>query len=305
MDRIDAMRLFVRLAERKSFSGAARDLKIKQSTASKWVAELEAQLGVALVQRTTRALHLTDRGHEYLRRATEVLAAFDAMTHETGSDDRAPRGRVRVSAAVVFGNRFIVPPVITFLRSHRRVEVELVLGDRYVNLVDDGFDLAVRVGIPTDTSARGRKLANGRRRLVASPSYVKARGVPRVPRDLRDHECLVHGDAATPAIWRFGGGSGAWTPVAVRGRVAVNNSESVLLMARRGLGIALLADWLVATELARGQLVTLLDDFPAPPAPVYALTPPGRFVNPTTKALVDHLAASLADQVTSEPDDPP
>lgn len=294
MDRIDAMRLFVRLAERRSFSGAAKDLKIKQSTASKWVAALESEVGVALVQRTTRALHLTEAGHNFLRLSGQVVATFDAMTLEMGQRDQEPRGRVRVSAAAVFGNRFVVPPVATFLRAHPKVEIELVLGDRYVNLVDEGFDLAVRVGVPTDTSARGRKLAEGPRRLVAAPAYLKVRGTPRVPKDLRDHDCLVHGDAHAPAIWRFGGTRGAETPVTVRGRVAVNNSEAVLLMARRGLGIALLADWLVASELARGQLVPLLDDFPAPPAPVYALTTAGRFVNPTVTALIDHLAAAVS-----------
>jgi DNA-binding transcriptional LysR family regulator len=299
MDRIDALRLFTRLAERGSFSAAAKDLKIKQSTASKWVAELEAEVGLSLVERTTRSLHLTDAGNRFLARAREVLAAFDDMTAELRERSAEPRGRVRLSLPVVFGRLFIVPAVGAFLKRHPHVSAETVLNDRYVNLVEEGFDLAIRVGVPADTSARGRKLADSRRVLVAAPSYVKARGRPRVPKDLREHECLLHGDANAPVVWRFGKAPGAEAPVRVRGRFAANNSEAVLLMARSGLGVALLADWLVGDDLARGRLVPLLEGFAAPPAPVYALSPPARFASTTVRALTEHLAVALAARLGS------
>jgi DNA-binding transcriptional LysR family regulator len=182
MDRIDAMRLFVRLAERGTFSAAAKDLKIKQSTASKWVAGLEAQLDVALVERTTRSLHLTDAGRRFLTHSAQVLAAFDEMTRELREQTPEPSGRVRLSVPVVFGRLFVVPPVAEFLHKHPKVDVELRFDDRYVNLVDERFDLAVRVGVPTDTSARGRKLADGRRHLVASSAYLNAHGRPQAPK---------------------------------------------------------------------------------------------------------------------------
>jgi DNA-binding transcriptional LysR family regulator len=293
MDRLDALRLFSRLAERRSFSAAARDLKIKQSTASKWVQELEAELGVNLVDRTTRSVHLSEDGKRLLARAHDVLAAFDELGAEFASLAPIPRGKVRVSAPVAFGRLFIAPVLSEFLRAHVEVEIELVLNDRYINLVEEGFDLAFRVGIPTDTSARGRKIADSRRLLVAAPSYLDGRRRPKTPDDLREHECLVHGDASAPNVWRFGTDSKPVAPVPVRGRFAANSSEAVALLARDGLGIALLADWLVRDDLERGALVPLLTSFAAPPAPIFALTPPGRFASVTVRALTDHVAASL------------
>jgi DNA-binding transcriptional LysR family regulator len=299
MDRIDALRLFTRLAERGSFSAAAKDLRIKQSTASKWVAELETTLGLSLVERTTRSVHLTEAGNRFLVRAREVVDAFDEMTEELREHSPEPRGRVRVSLPVVFGRLFVVPAVGGFLARHPQVSAELVLNDRYVNLVEEGFDLAIRVGVPTDTSARGRKLAESRRVLVGAPSYLASRGHPRVPNDLREHECLVHGDQSAAIIWRFGDGAGAEKPVQVRGRFAANNSEVVLEMARCGHGLALLADWLVRDDLARGVLIPLLEEFGPPPAPVYALSPPARFASTTVQALTEHIGAEIARRLTS------
>jgi DNA-binding transcriptional LysR family regulator len=286
--------LFIRLAERRSFSAAAKDLKIKQSTASKWVAELETQLGTALVQRTTRSVQITDAGGRLLARARNVLAAFDEIAGEFSELNPEPAGQLRLSVPVVFGRLFVAPALTDFLRRHQKVQAELVLNDRYVNLVEEGFDLAVRVGVPIDTSARARKLAESGRVLVASPAYLKLRGRPKVPKDLRAHECLVHGQGNASMVWRFKQQGGADVPVPVRGRTAANNSEAVLLMARGGLGIALLADWLVRADLERGRLVALLEDFKSPPAPVYALSPPGRFAAPTVRALTEHLASALA-----------
>ncbi|MDB4989254.1 MAG: LysR family transcriptional regulator [Myxococcaceae bacterium] len=300
MDRLDAMRLFVRLAEQHNFSAAAKDLRIKQSTASKWVAELEQQLGIGLVERTTRSVRLTDAGRTFHAHCLEVLSAFDGMIHELTERSPHPSGRVRLSVPVVFGRLFIAPLVAEFLGQHPNVAAELAFNDRYVNLVEEGFDLAIRVGVPADTSARGRKLADGGRRLVASPSYLRARGVPLRPKDLKDHECLVHRDSTEASLWRFGRQSGSELPVHVRGRIAANNSEALLLMAKQGLGIALLGDWLVEADLKKKSLVCLLADYQTPPAPVFALTPPGRYTSPCVRALVDHLATSLAKRVQSK-----
>jgi DNA-binding transcriptional LysR family regulator len=300
VDQIDALRLFARLAQRGSFSAAAKDLKIKQSTASKWVAELESQLSSNLVRRTTRSVHITDSGQRLLARAQDVLSAFDELTSEFEGRNPEPAGRIRMSVPVVFGRRFVVPAVAEFLRRHRQVAVELVFNDRYVNLVQEGFDLAVRVGIPADGSDRGRKLADSRRVLVASPAYLGSRAAPRSPKDLKQHECLVHGDGNVAMVWRFARDSGADIPVAVRGRVTANNSEAVLQMARRGFGVALLADWLVKEDLRRGRLLPMLQEFVAPSAPIYALRPPGKFASRTARALTDHLARSLAVRLAAE-----
>jgi DNA-binding transcriptional LysR family regulator len=293
MNRIDALRLFSRLAERGSFSAAAKDLAIKQSTASKWIAELESELGVRLVDRTTRSVRLNEAGRRLLGRSRELLDAYDRLEAEFGDVDPVPRGRIRVSIPVVFGRLFVMPALAAFLARFREVSAEVVMSDRYVNLIEEGFDLAVRVGVPIDTTARGRKIAESGRLLVAAPSYLAGAGRPKVPGDLRRHECLLHGDASSNVIWRFARGSGPFVPVPVRGRFAANNSEAVLAMARKGLGIALLADWLVRDSVERGSLVALLRDYSAPAAPVYVLAPQGRFASTAIRALVEHLEATL------------
>ena len=291
------MRLFSRLAERGSFSAAARDLKIKQSTASKWVAELEAEFGANLVERTTRSVRITEDGQRLLARARDVLAAFDELSAEFEERSPEPRGRVRVSIPVVFGRLFVVPAVGDFLDRHPEVSIELVMNDRYVNLVDEGFDLAIRVGVQTDTSARGRKLAESRRVLVAAPAYLQSCHRPKAPDDLRHHVCLVHGDANSSVVWRFGRHPAKSVPVPVRGRFAANNSEAVALMARQGLGVALLADWLVSEDIEHGRLVPLLERFTTPPAPIFALRPPGLFSSATVRALTEHLATDIASRL--------
>jgi len=293
MNSIEALRLFVRLADHRSFSAAARDLGIKQSTASKWVAELEHQFGRMLVERTTRSVRITDAGHRLQHRAIEILAAVDALAVELSDRNSEPMGRVRLSVPVVFGRLFVVPLVAKFLARYPKIDAVLAFSDRYVNLVEEGFDLAIRVGVPADTSAKGRKLADSRRYLVASPRYVKKHGRPASPRDLEHHPCLLHADAGAAVMWRFHQGTTKAKPVRVHGRVAANNSEAVLALAREGLGVALLADWLVAADLKQNKLVHLLAEYHTPPAPVYALTPPGRYMPFAVRALLDHLVESL------------
>ncbi|MDX2009590.1 MAG: LysR family transcriptional regulator [Myxococcaceae bacterium] len=294
MDRLEALRLFVRVAERGSFSAAARDLRVKQSTASKWVAELERQLGLGLVERTTRALHLTDDGRRFLAHAQQVLASWDELVEQLQERTPEPVGRLRVSVPVVFGQRFVVPLVGAFVEANPRVDLQLVFGDRFVNLVDDGFDLAIRVGVSPDASFRVRKLADGGRSVVAAKRYLDARGWPKRPADLERHDCLIHSDAEPSVIWRFGTRGGDEVPVRVRGRVSVTTSEAALALAKQGLGIALLADWLVEPEVAAGRLVKLLERATTPPAPVYAVLPPGRYTPRLTRLFVDHLAAAFA-----------
>lgn len=293
MDRLDAMRLFVRLVEHKSFSAAARELRVKQSTASKWIAALEEQLGAQLLERTTRTQRLTEAGELFYQRARELLAAYEETA--AALQDRAPEptGRIRVNVPVVFGRLFVVAEAAEFLRRFPKVELELVFNDRYVNLIDEGFDVAIRVGVPADTSFRSRSLGVTRRYLVASPAYLKARGRPERPEELRDHECLLHSESSAGAIWVFRQG-GKEVHASVKGRFAANNSEALLHMARSGLGVALLASWLVEADLRARRLVSLLSGFETPPAPIHALMPPARYVPPRVRAFVDFLAERLA-----------
>ncbi|MBC7792219.1 MAG: LysR family transcriptional regulator [Clostridia bacterium] len=293
LENVGTLRLFIRLCELGTFSAAARELRVKQSTASKWIAELERSLSTTLIERTTRSMRITDAGRRLYAKAVEIVAAVDAVAGEISQQQAEPSGRVRMSVPVVFGRLYVVPCIAEALAHHPALDVELVFSDRYVNLVDEGFDLAVRVGVPTDTSARGRKLADSQRCLVASSAYIRAQGKPRTPADLARHQCLQHSADGSRSMWRFRKGRAREVAVAVGGRVTSNNSEAVMHMARAGLGIALLADWLVKADLANGTLTRLLDSYAPPPAPVYALTPPGRYMPAAVRAMLEHLSASF------------
>ncbi|MCB9584017.1 MAG: LysR family transcriptional regulator [Polyangiaceae bacterium] len=293
MDRIEAMRLFTRLVERGSFSAAAKDLKVKQSTASKWVAELEEQLGVSLVERTTRAIRITDAGRRFHAGCQAVLGTFDELSAELRDQSLEPSGHLRVSLPVTFGTWFAAPLVADYLTCFPKVSIEILLSDRYVNLVEEGIDLALRVGVPVDTSARGRRLLDGGRRLVAAPDYLKRHAKPKAPEDLAQHTCLRFSEVGTGPVWSFTDEDGTQHTVSVRGPHATNNAEVLLLMAKRGMGITLLADWLVRDAIKRKELVALLPNFAPPPAPIYALTPGNRYVSIAVRSLIAHLEAGL------------
>ncbi len=292
MDRLRAMEAYVRLVEVGTFSAVAEELRVKQSTISKWVAALETELGVPLVARTTRSMRVTDAGTRFYERARDILAAYSDVSAELSRNRPEPRGRIRVSVPVVFGRLFVVPHLSKFLRRYREVEVELVFNDRYVNLVEEGFDVGLRVGLPLDTSFRARRLGETARHLVASPGYVQKHGTPTEPRQLRDHDCLVHTGLRAGDTWVLRQG-GQTFRAPVRGRFAANNSEALLTMARGGLGVALLASWLVEPELRSGRLVELLTDFDLPRASIQALTPPARTVHPRVTTFIDFLADAM------------
>ncbi|MCH9684738.1 MAG: LysR family transcriptional regulator [Deltaproteobacteria bacterium] len=300
MDRLNAMHAFVRLVEVGTFSAVADELRVKQSTVSKWVAALEDELGVRLLERTTRSRRVTEPGTRFYQRARQILAAYDDITAQLQRDLPELQGRIRVSVPVVFGRLFIVPAVAKFLRRYPSMEIELMFSDRYINLVEDGFDVAIRVGRPIDSSLRSRRLGRTPRRLVASPGYV-ARAEPiRVPADLRDHPCLLHTGLSTGDVWAFEHG-GKTLRAPIRGRFSANNSEALLAMARGGLGIALLASWLVDAEVRAQRLVTLLPEYEAPVAVIHALMPPGPHVHPRVRRFVDALAEAFDTRLEASP----
>ncbi len=301
MDRIDAMNAFVRVVDTGSFSRAAEALRIEQSTVSKRVAALEEELGRTLIQRTTRQQQVTDAGRLFYARAVELLALYDATTTEL-TRDTALSGHLTASVPVVFGQRFVVPFVARFLKRHPEIDLELRFSDRYVNLLDDNVDVAIRVGTPADSSFRARTIAEAGRVLVASPGYLARRGTPKRPEQLADHACLRH--TGLPAsTWTFER-RGAPVRARVHGRFTADHSEALLALARAGFGLALLADWLVAEDVKKGRLVALFGAKGSPyrttPAPVQAVFPPTRSgapraaVHPRVRAFVDALAEHLA-----------
>lgn len=293
MDHVAALRAFVRLVDLGSFTAVAKEQRIKQSTVSKWLAALEDELGVTLIERTTRRRRVTDDGELLYDRAQQILGLYDDVKAELREQSGILRGRLRVSVPVVFGRLHVVPHLPVFATRHPELEIELSFDDRYVNLLAGGIDVAIRVGTPEDSTFRARTLASTSRRLVASPGYLERAPELRAPSDLTAHACLLHTGLSSGARWTFRR-AGRAHAARVRGRLSANNSEALCTLACEGLGIARLASWLVDGPIAEGRLVPLLPEFELPSAPIQALLSPGRWVHPRVRAFVDHMHEAMS-----------
>jgi DNA-binding transcriptional LysR family regulator len=290
MDRLAAIEAFVRVAECGSFSKAAERLHSSKSVVSRQVGALEADLGARLLHRTTRALTLTEAGRSYFEQASRILADLAEANASVGQLQAAPRGRLRVSAPMSFGFLHLAPAVPDFLDRYPDVEIELAMNDRYVDLVDEGFDMAVRIGKLEDSSLVARKLAPARRTVCAAPAYLQARGIPASPDDLRAHECLCYSNVGLSQEWRFVRPDGRPWPVEVRGRLHANNGDALRAAALRGFGLAVLPSFLVGHDFQSGALVSVLDAFMAQDSAVHAVYPHARHLSPKVRAFVDFLA---------------
>jgi DNA-binding transcriptional LysR family regulator len=290
MDRLAAIEAFVRVAECGSFSKAAERLHSSKSVVSRQVGALEAELGARLLHRTTRALTLTEAGRSYFAQAARILADLAEANASVGQLQAAPRGRLRVSAPMSFGFLHLAPAVPDFLDRYPDVEIDLAMNDRYVDLVDEGFDMAVRIGKLEDSSLVARKLAPARRTICAAPAYLQARGVPASPDDLKAHECLCYSNVGLSQEWRFVRPDGRPWPVEVRGRLHANNGDALRAAALRGFGLAVLPSFLVGRDFQSGALVSVLDAFMAQDSGVYAVYPHARHLSPKVRAFVDFLA---------------
>lgn len=291
MDRVDALRAFVRLAGGATFAETAATLNVRQPTVSKWLRRLEDEVGAQLIERTTRARRITPAGRRMEAHARQIVAAFDTAIADVGARAGQLQGRIRVSLPVVFGHRFLTPLLTAFLAEHRNIEAELCFSDAYVDLIGAGVDVAFRVGQPLDSTLRARTLARSRRCLVATPALAQRLAIER-PADLAQAPCLVHSGRIARSIWRFErDGEVARAPVT--GQLVADHSAALLALACAGLGIALLAEWLVADAVADGRLVELLPDYAAPPAPIQALTPPRAHHHPIARALIAHVGDHL------------
>ena len=288
------MALFQLVAGKGSLSAAARELGISTSAVSKRLARLEQHLGVRLLHRTTRRLSLTDEGELYLQGAARILADVAELEGRVGRRRVAPQGLIRVKATFGFGRRHVAPALLEFVRRYPEVQVQLDVSDRPLNLVEDGYDIGIRVGAPGDTALVARKLAPNHRVVCGAPSYLRAHGAPQTPRELAAHDCLIlRQDGADYALWRFTAG-GRTETVRVRGSIASNDGEVVRDWAIAGHGLILRSWWDVADAVARGKLVTVLDGYRTPEANVYAVYPVPRNLPAKVRLLVDFLAEFLA-----------
>lgn len=293
MNVFEGMRAFRAVAETGSFVAAGRSLRITTAWVSARVAQLEAHLGVQLLVRTTRRVALTDAGRVYLARCVQLLDDLDEAERSVVDLQSSPRGRLRVAAPMSFGLERIAPLLADFAAAFPEVQLDVLLNDRFVDLLEEGIDVAVRVGVALeDSSLVARKLTSGTRLLCAAPSYLRKRGTPRTPHDLSGHNCLTYTLHAAPSKWELHGPDGPVT-VDVRGPLQLNNSLALTIAAVGGAGIVMAPDFAVADALASGRLKQVLARYEPTPYQVFALSPPTRFATPKARAFVDFLSRRL------------
>ena len=289
MDRLASDRMFAAVIEAGSFAAAAQRLGTSSGQASKLVARLEAELGVRLLHRTTRALQPTEAGQTYYHRLRHILDELDALDAEVRSTGTTPRGRVRLTAPLTLGTLRLGPLLAEFAQAYPDVGLEVEFTDRIVRLVDEGFDLAVRLGRPGDSTLVARKLAEARILTVAAPSYLAARGTPTVPEDLTRHECVLDTNFRDPHRWQFAGG----VQVAVAGRLIFSNATVCLAAAEAGLGVACMPDFVAHESLRAGRVERVLMGHEDTPLGIFAMTPSGRHPAAKVRVLVETLARGL------------
>jgi DNA-binding transcriptional LysR family regulator len=290
MDNLAAMAIFVRVVEDKGFSSAAQALGLSKSAVSKHVAALENRLGVRLLNRTTRRLSLTDAGTAYFERAQKIVAEAEEADREVAMHQTTPRGQLRVNAPMSFGVRHIAPAIPEFQAKHPEVLIDLTLNDRMVDLVDEGYDLAVRITRLADSSLVARKLAPFRRVICASPGYFRQHARPVRPQDLKNHNCLIYTLTASPEEWRLQGAQGVET-VRVTGNLRCNNGDVLREALLAGVGIAPMPTFLVGDDLRSGKLEAVLMEWSDSQASINAVYPHGRLLQPKVRAFIDFLAA--------------
>jgi DNA-binding transcriptional LysR family regulator len=292
MDRLDEMAAFAAVADARSFTQGARRLGVSSAQVSKLVARLEDRLGARLLNRTTRDVSLTDTGRAYLERARILLEDFEALEGSV-RDETGPRGLLRVSAPVAFGAKQLDPALLDFAEAYPDVSIEVSYGDRMVNLVDEGFDVGVRIGQLSDSSLIARKLAPVRMVTCASPSYLQAHGTPQSPSDLSAHQAIIDLNMREPQVWNYGAG-GECMETRVHGRLRFASPEACLAAAERGFGIARAPDFVAADSLRSGRLSTLLCNFESEMVHVHAVYPHARHLAAKVRVFVDFLAKRFA-----------
>lgn len=290
MDRLDADRMFVAVVETGSFARAAERIGTSSGQASKLVAKLEADLGVRLLHRTTRALSTTDVGRAYFEGVRDILSEFKALDASVRNASGVAAGRIRVSVPLSFGVTTLAPLLLEFARLYPEIQLDVGFTDRAVSLVEEGYDLAVRVGMPEDSSLIGRRLCDMRVAICGAPDYLAEHGAPRVPADLTRHACLIDTNMRESFLWRFRSPEGLAISVPVSGRLRFSNTEACLRGAEVGLGLAAVPLFLSAAALREGRVVRLLQDYEDHTRGVHVLYPAGRHLALKVRVLVDFLA---------------
>jgi len=293
MDRFDTITAFIAVADEGGFAPAARALGLSPSAVTRLVAALEERLGIRLLQRTTRSVTLTDAGTRYLLRARQVLGDLTEAEEMAQAERATPAGRFVVSAPAIFGRMHVGPLMCNYLNNNDAVIGELLLQDRWVNLVEEGVDLAVRIGQLSDTSLVARRLGETRRVLVASPDYLARRGRPQVPQDLKSHRIIQFSILSNGSDWRFHHGDKVET-VSVTPHYATNSADAAIWHAVRNGGIAMVLAYQVIDLVKAGQLEVVLPDFEPPILPIQLVYPTAKLLSAKVRAFID-LAVETCD----------
>jgi DNA-binding transcriptional LysR family regulator len=290
----EALAIFAKVVELRSFAGAAADLGLSKATVSKAVSRLEERLGARLFNRTSRRLALTDAGKNLSERAARLLADGEAAESEALARSTVPRGLVRLAVPMTFGVKVIAPLLPGFLEMYPEVSVDLHFSDAMVDLIGEGFDLGVRIASLPDSSLLARRLCPMPRHTVASPAYLKAHGRPTHPMHLAQHRCFGYAYLSTPGIWRYVNARGEEATVRPSGQLRVDNGEALLPAVIAGLGIADLPEFIVGDAIAAKKVEVLLKDWKQVEGAVHLVMPPGGPRPARVDALIDYLADQLA-----------
>jgi len=290
MDLLKSIHVFRTVCAVMSFSQAAAQLNLVPSAVSRQVSELEKYLGVRLLQRTTRSIHLTEEGRQYLEKMTQICEYVNELTH-SHKQEKELSGQIRITAPPILGAQFLNTVIPVYLKSYPNVSINVVLLNREVNLVEEGYDLAIRIGTLSDSSLIARKIAHFPLSIVASPSYLAMAGEPQHPKDLVQHNCLINTLTQAPYRWQFRESKRHFS-IKVAGRFEANDDEMLQSLASAGAGIAYLPTYFVKRKIDTGELIPILERFVKTSTYVFIVYPTRQFINPIHQAFIEQLLKS-------------
>ena len=289
MDRLDLMSVFVAVAEAQSFAGGARKLSMSPPAVTRAIAMLESRLKVRLLTRTTRHVRVTEAGQRYLEDARRIITAVDEADEAAAGINAEPRGHLAITAPVMFGRLFIIPGIVDYLQRYPDMEVAAVFLDRVVNLLEEGFDVGIRIGELPDSSMRAIRVGQVRRVLCASPGYLAVKGTPAHPSELIGHQIIASSTISPVVDWKFAED----LTVRVKPRLTVTSNDAAIEAVRFGMGITRLLSYQIASDLAAGKLHTLLTEYEPSPLPIHVIHREGRYASAKVRAFVDLMVAKL------------
>jgi DNA-binding transcriptional LysR family regulator len=292
IDQIHLMRVFVTVEEEGGFAAASRKLDISPAAVTRAIVALEEQLGVKLIQRTTRNIRLTDAGHQYYEDSKAILASIAEANEAVSGSNTEPHGTLSVTASVLFGRLYVMPSIIDYMQKYAKVKVIAHFVDRVTNLVEEGIDVAIRIGELPDSSLRAIKVGQVRRVLCASPAYLEKHGVPEQPDDLSAH-AIISANAISPKVeWGFGAAK-TTKKIRMEPRLIVSSNDAALAAAIGGLGITRLLSYQVKSEVERGALALILEDYEESPWPIHVVHREDKLGSLKVRAFIDGIANHL------------